>query len=76
MRPESLGTIEDFREKTTMRMNSNTHTVSPKSWRARLLGMFNLNDPRWGRGDDGKDENLHKHLVIRGCFDRLVAMSI
>ena len=53
MRPESLGTIEDFREKTTMRMNSNTHTVSSKSWRARLLGMFNLNDGRWGRDKDG-----------------------
>jgi membrane protease subunit HflK len=53
MRPESLGTIEDFREKTTMRMNSNTHSVSPKSWRARLLGMFNLNDGRWGRDKDG-----------------------
>ena len=53
MRPESLGTIEDFKEKTTMRMNSNTHTVSPKSWRARLLGMFNLNDGRWGRDKDG-----------------------
>ncbi|WP_310609303.1 FtsH protease activity modulator HflK [Limnohabitans sp.] len=34
-------------------MNSNTHTVSPKSWRARLLGMFNLNDGRWGRDKDG-----------------------
>jgi modulator of FtsH protease HflK len=21
-------------------------------WRARLLGVFNLNDPRWGRGED------------------------
>ena len=36
-----------------MRMNSNTHTVSPISWRARLLGMFNLNDGRWGRDKDG-----------------------
>ena len=36
-----------------MRMNSNTHTVSPQSWRARLLGMFNLNDGRWGRDKDG-----------------------
>ncbi len=53
MSPESLGTIKDFREKTTMRMNSTTHTVSPKSWRARLLGMFNLNDGRWGRDKDG-----------------------
>jgi modulator of FtsH protease HflK len=53
MRPQSLGTIKDFRDKTTMRMNSNPHTVSPKSWRARLLGMFNLNDGRWGRDKDG-----------------------
>ena len=36
-----------------MRMNPNSHTVSPKSWRARLLGMFNLNDGRWGRDKDG-----------------------
>ncbi|WP_233246849.1 MULTISPECIES: FtsH protease activity modulator HflK [Limnohabitans] len=34
-------------------MNSNTHTVSSKSWRTRLLGMFNLNDGRWGRDKDG-----------------------
>ncbi len=53
MMPETLGTIKDFRDTTTMRMNSNTHTVSPKSWRARLLGMFNLNDGRWGRDKDG-----------------------
>jgi membrane protease subunit HflK len=53
MRLETLGTIKDFREKTTMRMNSTTHTVSPKSRRARLLGMFNLNDGRWGRDKDG-----------------------
>ncbi len=53
MRLETLVTIKDFREKTTMRMNSTTHTVSPKSWRARLLGMFNLNDGRWGRDKDG-----------------------
>jgi membrane protease subunit HflK len=53
MRPDSLGTIKDFRDKTTMRMNSHSHTVSPQSWRARLLGMFNLNDGRWGRDKDG-----------------------
>ncbi len=53
MRPESLGTIKDFRDQTTMRMKSNTHSVSPQSWRARLLGMFNLNDGRWGRDKDG-----------------------
>jgi membrane protease subunit HflK len=36
-----------------MRMNSQTSTVSRPSWRARLLGMFNLNDGRWGRDKDG-----------------------
>jgi membrane protease subunit HflK len=36
-----------------MRMNSNPHPIRPTSWRARLLGMFNLNDGRWGRDKDG-----------------------
>jgi membrane protease subunit HflK len=36
-----------------MRMNSQPHSVRPSSWRARLLGMFNLNDGRWGRDKDG-----------------------
>jgi membrane protease subunit HflK len=35
--------------------------ASPLSWPGRLRGMFNLNDPRWGRGDDkpadGKPES-------------------
>jgi membrane protease subunit HflK len=26
--------------------------ASPLHWPGRLRGMFNLNDPRWGRGDD------------------------
>lgn len=26
--------------------------ASPLSWPGRLRGMFNLNDPRWGRGED------------------------
>ena len=26
-------------------------------WRGRLLGVFNLNDPRWGRGDDRADND-------------------
>ncbi len=43
----------DFREKTTMRMNTTPQTASPRSWLARLLGMFNLNDGRWGRDKDG-----------------------
>ena len=35
-----------------MRIHSNSsHTTSP-SWRARWLGMFNLNDGRWGRDGD------------------------
>ena len=27
-------------------------TGARPGWRARLLGVFNLNDPRWGRGDE------------------------
>ena len=27
-------------------------TGGRQGWRARLLGVFNLNDPRWGRGGD------------------------
>ncbi|QKO21945.1 FtsH protease activity modulator HflK [Rhodoferax sp. BAB1] len=30
--------------------------ASPLSWPGRLRGMFNLNDPRWGRGDDKPSE--------------------
>jgi len=32
-----------------MRIQSNSTPSTPGSWRARLLGMFNLNDGRWGR---------------------------
>ena len=32
-----------------MRMNSTSKAVRQPSWLARLLGMFNLNDGRWGR---------------------------
>lgn len=53
MRLQTLGTIDIFREKITMRMNSTQHSASPNTWRARLLGMFNLNDGRWGRDKDG-----------------------
>jgi len=35
-----------------MRMNSNSNKVAPKSWLSRGLGMFNLNDGRWGRDND------------------------
>jgi modulator of FtsH protease HflK len=51
MKPQ-LGHNEDFREITTMRMNSNSKNVAPSSWLSRLLGMFNLNDGRWGRDNE------------------------
>ncbi len=35
-----------------MRMNSNSKNVAPSSWLSRLLGMFNLNDGRWGRDNE------------------------
>jgi membrane protease subunit HflK len=33
-------------------MNSNSNNVTPKSWLSRGLGMFNLNDGRWGRDNE------------------------
>ena len=40
-----------------MDVNTETPSGGPipgvrPGWRARLLGVFNLNDPRWGRGDE------------------------
>jgi membrane protease subunit HflK len=35
-----------------MRMNSNSNNVTPKTWLSRGLGMFNLNDGRWGRDNE------------------------
>jgi len=44
---------QDFREETTMRMNTTHKTAGQATWLARLLGMFNLNDGRWGRDKEG-----------------------
>ncbi len=33
-------------------MKDRIQTLRPAGWPERLRGMFNLNDPRWGRGDD------------------------
>lgn len=32
-----------------------TSTAPRRGWR-KMLGMFNLNDPRWGRGDEGSKD--------------------
>ncbi|AVO35119.1 FtsH protease activity modulator HflK [Ottowia oryzae] len=38
-------------------MKDRFFTLRPAGWPERLRGMFNLNDPRWGRGDDaGQNE--------------------
>ncbi|AVO42250.1 FtsH protease activity modulator HflK [Simplicispira suum] len=38
-------------------MNSSPSPQRAAPWYLRLLGVFNLNDPRWGRGDEeGRDE--------------------
>ena len=36
-------------------MNRLFRSLSPSGLRGRLRGMFNLNDPRWGRGEDKND---------------------
>lgn len=41
-------------------MNDRFSTLRPASWLGRMQGMFNLNDQRWGRGDEppsGQDES-------------------
>ena len=30
-------------------------TAWPTRWKQRALGVFNLNDPRWGRDDNNND---------------------
>ena len=35
-----------------LRMNLNLRALSRAGLQGRIRGMFNLNDPRWGRGDD------------------------
>ena len=39
-------------------MNDRFSAQRPASWLGRARGMFNLNDPRWGRGDEptGQDD--------------------
>ena len=39
-------------------MNPRFNALRPAAWPARIRGMFNLNDPQWGRGDQptGGDE--------------------
>ena len=48
--------INFFREPETLRMNFQNRTQRWASLPERIRGMFNLNDPRWGRGDDKPDE--------------------
>ncbi|MBC5783638.1 FtsH protease activity modulator HflK [Ramlibacter sp. USB13] len=38
-------------------MNLLSRSLAFTGLRHRIRGMFNLNDPRWGRGDDNKNEN-------------------
>ncbi len=40
-------------------MNDRFSAQRPASWLGRARGMFNLNEPRWGRGDEpsGQDES-------------------
>lgn len=40
-------------------MNLHSFQLRPLSW-SRLRGMFNLNDPRWGRDDEGSRPNAER----------------
>ncbi len=41
-------------------MNLNLRALRLSGLPGRIRGMFNLNDPRWGRGDDKPPENANK----------------
>ena len=43
-------------------------SVSSRGWRG-LWGMFNLNDPRWGRGDDASRNEGQKDGAEAGRDD-------
>jgi modulator of FtsH protease HflK len=38
-------------------MNLQIHSLQWAGLKGRIRGMFNLNDPRWGRGDEKQSEN-------------------
>src|SRR6218665_1569282 len=44
------------REPETLRMNFQNRPLGWALLPERIRGMFNLNDPRWGRGDDKSDD--------------------
>lgn len=50
------GLIDPIREPETLRMNFQNRTLRWASLPERIRGMFNLNDPRWGRGEDKSEE--------------------
>ena len=41
-------------------MNFQDRTLRWASLPGRIRGMFNLNDPRWGRGDDNKADDSNR----------------
>ncbi len=41
-------------------MNFNLRAISWAGLQGRIRGMFNLNDPRWGRGDDKSADNTQQ----------------
>src|SRR6218665_1661174 len=44
------------REPETLRMNFQNRPLGWALLPQRIRGMFNLNDPRWGRGEDKPDD--------------------
>lgn len=47
-----IGHNQDLRYEIAMRMNLNLRALPGAGLARRIRGMFNLNDPRWGRGGD------------------------
>src|SRR6185369_6384816 len=46
-----------LQERDPSAMNLHLRSLPWAELKGRIRGMFNLNDPRWGRGDDKQSEN-------------------
>jgi len=49
-----------FQKKRFKRMNVQLRSLSWAGLKRRIPGMFNLNDPRWGRGEDNKQSENNR----------------
>ena len=54
-------------------MNFQLPALRALRWPERVRGMFNLNDPRWGRGDESKPDAGGRSIAAK-AVDALQAI--